>query len=687
MRIWVCLLVLTVACGTRIERVEHPTIRWDTYGVPHIIAPNLADAFYAQGWSQARAHGDLILRLYGQARGRAAEYWGKDYLQSDRWMHLMDVPGRSADWYLRLSAEERAWMDAFAAGVNDYAKRNPGRIDDEVEAVLPIHATDLLAHQQRVVNFTFVVNQGVVRGARQVAAGSNAWAIAPTRSASGNAMLVANPHLPWRDFFLFFESHMVVGDIDIYGTTLVGHPGITLGFTPHLGWTHTVNTHDGYDLYKLTLEGNGYRYGDEVRELDIREQSILVRGEDGEMDEEVMGIRSSIHGPIIAQEGDTALALRVVGLGENHILRQYVDMWQARDLESFEAALSQLQMPMFTTMYADANGQIMHLFGGLVPRLGDRKWTSWKGEPLDGSDPATLWTETHPYEDLPRVVDPETGWLQNANDPPWTTTFPRAIDADDYPAYMAPRFMHYRAQSSVRLLEEDSSITFDELVAYKHDTHSVAADRFLDDLAAAVTEHGDERARAAMVVLEAWDRATLAESRGAVLFQAFFEAALEIGDSFWAEPWREDAPRTTPDGFSDPEAAAALLSRVAAEVEERHGSLDVAWGEVRRFRVADADLPANGGPGAMGIFRVFVFAGDDGGVKQVSHGDSFVAVVEFGNPVRAKVLTSYGNASQEGSSHRTDQLPLLAEQKLRDAWLTEEDILANLEEEEVLSWR
>jgi acyl-homoserine-lactone acylase len=276
--------------------------------------------------------------------------------------------------------------------------------------------------------------------------------------------------------------------------------------------------------------------------------------------------------------------------------------------------------------------------------------------------------------------------LQNANDPPWTTTFPPALDADAYPPYMAPRFMHFRAQRSARMLAEDDSITFDELVDYKLSSRMELADRILDDLAAAVEAHGGDLAKRAREVLDEWDRAADAESRGAVLFARFVEELMRRGGSrVFAESWSADRPRTTPDGLADPAAAVRALEKAARAVVEDHGALDVPWGEVYRLRQGDRDLPANGGPGQLGIFRVVSYRRDDDGRFRATGGDSYVACIEFSDPVRARALLSYGNSSQPGSPHNGDQLEIFARKELRPVWRTRAEIEKHLEKREDLS--
>jgi len=656
--------------------IEATEILWDTWGVPHVFAPDTDGLFYAHGWAQAKCHGDLLLRLLGRSRGRAAEYWGESYLDGDRRVHTLGVPRLAGEWYEAQTPQFRSAFDAFARGINDYVREHGDQIDDEVEAVLPVVATDVIAHLIRVLHFGFVARLQSLQGLGPEPPGSNAWAIAPKRTADGHAILVANPHLPWSSSMIWFESQLTTPEVNVTGAALLGDPFHGIGFNDHLGWTHTVNTHDGVDLYELTLQGDGYLFDGEVRAFEREEVTLHVAGGD----DETLVVRRSVHGPVVEESEGKAVAARVVGLDQPHLFDQYWDMARAKSLAEFEAAQKKLQMPMFTTMYADRDGRILHVFGGRTPRRSSGGWDDWAGK-VDGTSSANLWTETLPYEELPKVLDPESGWLQNANDPPWTTTFPAALDADDYPPYVAPRFMHFRAQQSARLLMDDESFTFEEVVAAKLSTRMRAAERLLDDVEAAVAVHGGDAARRAWDVLAAWDRTADAGSRGGVLFERFLGEMQRSGVGFATE-WDESHPLTTPDGLADPKAAVAALERAAAAVVEEHGALDVAWGEVYRLHRGEIDLPSNGGPGGLGIFRAVYYAPGEDGHGTAVGGDSYVAVVEFSDPIRAEALLSYGNSSQPGSPHNGDQLELFSKKELRPVWRTREDVEAHLEERE-----
>ena len=681
---FVLLIVQTLAIGgcgpapaAKPPQSAPAEILWDTWGVPHIFAADAPGLFHAFGWAQMAAHGDLLLELYGQARGRAAEYWGDAHIQGDQYVRAMGVPARARDWYAAQSPEMRAGLDAFAAGINHYARVHPDRIAADRRQVLPVGPEDIVAHVQRVIHLSFVAGGQPREAMRWQQAGSNAWAVAPSRSASGHAMLLANPHLPWGGMTTWFEAQLQAPGVDAYGAALVGFPLLGIAFNDHLGWTHTNNPMDGADLYELELVEGGYRWDGGVRAFDQSQDTLRVRQEDGTLAAVPLTLLRSVHGPVLAQKQDRAVALRLAGLDRPHLMEQYWDMVWASSLEEFEAALRRLQMPFFNVLYADREGHVLYLYGGCTPRRphGDRAY--WQGL-VPGNTSATLWTECHDYDELPRLVDPPGGWLQNANDPPWTATVPSLLDPADFPPYLAPApRLGFRQQRSVRMLSEDESITFEELVAYKHSTRREAADHALDDLLRAVEEHGGDAVKPAAAVLAAWDRRVDADSRGAVLFDAWFA---QSGGRLFQTPWQAGDPLGTPSGLADPAGAVAALERAALQVIEAHGALDVAWGEVHRLRLGGRDLPASGGRG----FRTIWFRRGPDGRSYARGGDSFVAVVEFGDPVRAEVLLSYGNASQPGSPHRGDQLELMARQELRPVWRTRAEVEANLARSEVM---
>ncbi len=559
------------------------------------------------------------------------------------------------------------------------------------QSVLPVDATDVLSHAARIFFFFFVSESSEIEGLLSGRGpASNGWAIAPSRTAGGHALLLANPHLEWGGEQTFFEAHLQApGIYDAYGATLVGFPTLAIAFNDHLGWTHTANTLDAGDLYELTFEGDGYRYDDEVLPFETRTETIQVRQANGTMREDTLEVRRSVHGPVVDAGGPLAIRMAAIDDWSSAagVFEQFWDMGRATNLNEFEAAVRRLQIPFFTVIYADRDGHILNLFNGQVPvrPAGEFDWSN----PIPGDTSATLWTEIHPYDDLPRVLDPPGGWVQNSNSPPWYATVPPTLDPANFPPYMAPQYLTLREQRGIRMLEENPSLSLDRLVELKYSTRSELADRVLDDLLAAARQSGDASATAAADVLAEWDRQAEAASTGTLLFHYWIQATGGEGANLFSTPWDPADPLATPGGLANLDRAVRDLTEAADQIQAQFGRLDVPWGEVARMRLGNVDVPANGCEGEFGVFRVLwiefdLRSGESNGPRTANGGDSYVAAVEFGETVRAQVLMTYGNASQPGSPHIGDQLVLSANGEMRTAWRTREEIEANLEARDVL---
>ena len=211
-------------------------ILWDSAGVPHIYGQTLEAMYYGFGYAQMENHANLLLRLYGQARGRAAEYWGQPYVDSDKIVTLFGISQQAQQQYAQQPADYKGCLDSFVTGLNAYAKAHPETIGAEFKPVLPITPQDVLAHISRVICLEFM-GLAELGYAQVMPPGSNAYAIAPSKSASKKAMLLANPHLEWANHFLFFEAHLNGPGFMAYGACLVGQPVLNIAFTNQLGWT------------------------------------------------------------------------------------------------------------------------------------------------------------------------------------------------------------------------------------------------------------------------------------------------------------------------------------------------------------------------------------------------------------------------------------------------------------------
>ncbi|MDB9315110.1 acylase [Spirulina sp. CS-785/01] len=679
--------------GFRMQNTANQTeILWDDWGVPHVYATRLEQLFPAFGYAQMHSHGNLILQLYGQGRGRAAEYWGEDYLQSDRYTRLMGIPQRAKDWYQAQSPEMQQYLDGFAEGINRYGRENGDKLKTELKTVLPVTGVDILAHVQRVIQFHFLVNP------QQLQQGSNAWAISPDYSTRNHALLLANPHLRWGDLFLFYESHLKTPNFNAYGAALVGMPTLAIAFNDQLGWTATVNPILGTTRYQLTLEEGGYLFDGEVRPFETTVETLKVKQEDGSYRSEELTLQTSVHGVVIERQENSAVALRVTGLDHPYLPEQFLQMAQAQNLEEFEAALSRLQLPMFNIIYGDKTGNIAYIYNGLIPIRKEGNWQDWS-QLVPGDTSTTLWTEYHPYEDLPRLVNPSTKWVQNTNDPPWTSTFPPVLKSADFPNYFAPQGLNpettaFRTQSSIKMLKNTARMSFEQMVKDKFSSHLEMADHLLDDLINAAKASDKTILQEAANVLADWDRKATPTSKGTPLF--FLWSQLMADQTIFATPWNADQPLTTPHSLANPKNALAQLKKAALQLKSTYGTINITWSEYAKLTYAHQQKPGTGASGTLGSFQVVEYMPvsqdklDDQLDYQLDYqlqsvaGDSYIAALEFSDPIRAKVLTTYGNATQPHSPHVGDQLSLYVKGEMREPWLTRRDIEAHLENRMVL---
>lgn len=680
-------------------------ILWDTWGVPHIYAQTDESTFRSFGYAQMQSHGDLLLRLMAQARGRGAEFYGDSYLEGDRAARIMGIYEIARRWHAQQSPEFRRYLDAFAEGINEYARRHPEKLSGAGKAVLPITGVDILAHTTRVLySFLSAISgcsqalpEGVPLGSGDEWArtqrhpdgsqfGTNIWAIGPGHSASGHTMLLSNDHVPWGDATLFYEAQITAPGYSNYGTTMVGWPVLVSGvFNDYFGWTHSVNTIDACDMYSLTPDGDGYKFDGRKRSFETENQVIKIRQADGSLKEEPLVVRRAVQGPVVEKDGKFT-AIRIAGLQASSFAGAMEEWWQmgkAHNLQEFQTALKRMQLPMFNVMYADRDGHILEHYLGLVPKRPKGDWAFWS-DPVPGDTSSLVWNRTLSYDELPQVVDPPSGWVQSSNSAPWYMTEP-FLDPAKFPPYLAPSpttpggAANLREERGLELITKDAKISLETLMADKVSTRSELADRVLPDLLSVARQSNDPDVKQAADVLEKWDREFNADSRGAELFIIW---ALEYTRqaNIYAEPFDPKRPLDTPRGFRDPGKAAEALGGAARRLKQMSGRLDVPWGEINRLRRGKFDFPGNGATGdLLGVFRVIEYIPAKDGKFEPLSGDTFVAAVEFSRPVRAKVILTYGNSSNPDSPHFGDQLEMTSKKEWRDAWLTRAEVEKHLE--------
>jgi acyl-homoserine-lactone acylase len=726
------------------ERVE---IRRTSYGVPHILAEDLEAAFYGLAWAHLEDHGERVVRGLVRARGDLARYEGREALDDAfAWRRTWN---HAAATYELLEPDTRAMFEGYAAAVNRYIRLHPEEFP--AWATPDFTGVDVAARwaeeevQPAVRRFLAALERrdraesDSLGGAED---GSNAWALAPSRTTTGNAILLRNPHLNWRAGY--YEAHLrVPGVIDFYGDFRVGYPlYFNGGFNANLGWATTNNGPDIEEIYSLAADPSRpdmYRLDGKFHALERETLTVEYVDEEGALASESRDFFSTSIGPVIHRTDTLVYVVKSAEQGQYRYAEQFLKMMQASDLEEWKQAMRIRAQVVSNFTYADRDGNIFYVWNATIPRRpGPSGHDTLAVEAVASAD---VWNELIPWDSLPQLRNPAGGYTHNENDPFHFTNLNEIFDPADWPAYFPEPRMRLRSQLGASLIDGDDRLSLEEVVARKHDMRMLMAERVKADLLAAVRDADrealDEAARqgardaveqianraaageaagevaadaagdsarspvpvtvtpaeiaAAADLLAAWDNTTASDSRGGVLFKVwyyrYFDLAVAEEDerpfddrfnALFAEPWSADRPTSTPRGLADPEAAALAFAGAVAETKGLFGAWDVTWGEVHRYRLGDLDVPANGCSGTLGCFRVTYYEEADDGKQVAYSGDGWVLAVEFGETPRAWSVLAYGQSSREGSPHLTDQLQMFARGELKPVAWTEEEIAADL---------
>ena len=644
----------------------------DTWGVPHVFGRTDPDVAYGLAWAHAEDDFQTIQGALLAARGRLATVLGREGAPNDYMVQLLRIPDVVEAGYERdLAPETRALCEAYADGINHYAALHP---DQAMADLYPARGRDLIAGFVHKTPLFFGLDR-VLRGLLEPAAspappatptGSNAFAVAPRRSADGFTRLAINSHQPWSGPVAWYEAHLhSETGWDAVGGLFPGVPLILHGHNRNLGWAHTVNKPDLIDVYALEMNPahrNQYKLDGAWRDLEVRDAAIAVK---------VLGpltwtahreVLWSVHGPVVRGPRGV-FAIRIAGHGDVRHIEQWYRMNKASRFDEWLDAMSMNALPMFNVGYADREGHVYYVYNGRLPLRAEGY--DWAGT-VPGNTSRTLWTQSLPFDRLPQVKDPASGFVQNCNSAPFQTTVGEGNpDPSAYsPALGIETRMTNRALRALELLGSDEQITREEFDAYKFDlTYSraslVAAGhrRLL-----AAPAPADPLTRQAWDLVRGWDLSATADNRAAAL------ALMTLMPT--DQPEAGEAP--TP-------VLAERLTAAARLLQDRFGRIDVPWQEVLRLRRGRLDIGLFGGPDLLRA--VYGRPGKDGRIAGVA-GDSYILLVEWDTEgrVSSRSIQPYGSATlDDRSPHYADQAPLFAATRLKPVWLEESEIRAHLE--------
>ena len=695
----------------------------DVRGVPHILGATDADVAYGLAWAHAEDDFPTLQGALLAARGQLASVYGADAAPNDFMVHLLRIDDVVEAGYRQLPQDVRDLCEGYADGLNHYAALHA----DEAHAELyPVRGADVVRGFVHKLPLFFGID-GVLGelfaegdtadstandGEGETTRGSNVIAIAPSRTPDGSTLLVVNSHQPWEGPVAWYEAHLKSDEgWDMVGGVFPGAPLILHGHNRQLGWAHTVNRPDLIDLYRLETDPDDptrYRFDGEWFELEERKAPIEVKlwGPIRWTFERTV-YWSEHHGPAVVRENGPdagTYALRFAGFGDVRAVEQWYRMNRATHFEAWRDAMAMGALPMFNTGYADRDGRIFYVYNARLPSRtpGFDYAAQGLAGALPGDISATVWGEPVPFDTLPQVLDPPSGFIQNANSSPLTAAVGRrdpeqpepslesleGSGSEGDPAASSPRPVALavldgsvldqtwgveteETNRSLRLrtLLAKGAISWQRLETIKFDTRynpeSVIAgwrQRLLDERE--VHEANDPELAVLFDHLAAWDLDTDSDNP---------HTALPV--MAWGDLLLPDQSTPTEDELLE------RLRNAATTLRQHHGDLAVPWGEVNRLRRGEVDLPLAGGPDV--VHAVYGEPTEDGRLRGWA-GDSYILMVQWAadGTITSKSLHQYGSATlDETSPHYADRAEPFANRQLQDVWLDEADIRANLERE------
>jgi acyl-homoserine-lactone acylase len=675
----------------------------DDWGIAHVHGKTDADAVFGMIYAQAEDDFPRIEANYLTALGRTAEADGESAIWADLRARLYVSDNELKADYARSPAPMRKLMDAWADGLNYFLATHPEvrpRVLTRFEPWMVMSFTegsiggdieDIDLDQLKA----FYSGQPIAAALppRVERQGSNGIAIASKLTADGGALLLINPHTS----FYFRSEAQVSSDegLNAYGATTWGQFFIYQGFNSHAGWMHTSSGIDVIDEFAEKVERRGkgycYWYGRICRPLGVRPITIRYRKSDGGMASRSFTAWMTHRGPIVRRDGKRWIAFSMMNRPVEALQQSFLRT-KAKDLTSFLRVADRFKANSSNnTVFADDKGEIAYLHPQFVPRRDDRfDYT----RPVDGSDPATDWHGLHALNELPSIMNPPNGWVQNTNAWPYRAAGANSPNPARFPRYMDSDGENFRGLHVVQMLEGSRGWTLDKLQSAAFDSYQPGFAVLIPSLLEAydaLPASDPRRTRLAepIAVLRGWNYRWSADSVAQSLAMGWGEALRHALNAPKSEPGNMVMNRLVRD--TTPELKLKLFDETVDYLRREFGRWQVPWGDINRFqRISSAIKPpyvdaapsipvpfTEGRYGSLASFRSEPRAGTKRWYG--NYGNSFVAVVEFGKRVRARAVTAGGESGHADSPHFNDEAQRYASGDLRTVYFYPDQLKGHTE--------
>jgi acyl-homoserine-lactone acylase len=718
------VLALTCIAWTPQESASNDLARWerqaqtvtivrDDWGIPHVYGKTDADAAFGVMYAQAEDDFPRVETNYLNSIGRLAEAEGEAEVYRDLRMKLFIDPENMKAQYDKSPPWLKALMDAYADGLNYFLATHPGvkpRVIKHFEPWMALTFSEgSIGGDIERVNLNQL--EAFYGKDRKTSAdprlaelesvpdyveptGSNGAAIAPSNTTGHHALLLINPHT---SFFFRAEAQMVSDEgLNAYGALTWGQFFIYQGFNDRAGWMHTSSGVDNIDEYleTVTKKGDGfvYKYGAEERPVMVRKITVPYRTAGG-IAQEDFTVYSTHHGPIVREADGKWISVRLMQEPLKALTQSY-SRTKARNYDQFRQSMELHTNSSNNTIYADADGTIAYFHSNFIPKRNPKfDWT----KPVDGSDPATEWQGLMSIDETPKLRNPPGGWLYNSNNWPWSAAGPDSPKRADYPAFVdrgtneSPRGLH-----ALRLFPDKKDFTLDSLIAAAYDSYLPAFARQIPALlkawdAAAADNPLKQNLAEQIALLRAWDFRWSTSSVPTALAVYWGE---EIGRRVTADARRAGVSADEMIVTRTPaEPLLQALSTASDRLTKDFGSWKTPWGDINRFQRLTGDLVqpfSDAGPsipvgftssrwGSLASFGARTYPG----TKKMygTSGNSFVAVVEFGDRVTARAVSAGGESGDPASRHFNDQAKRDSTGELREVYFYRPQLEGHIERE------
>ncbi|MES2006019.1 MAG: penicillin acylase family protein [Bacteroidota bacterium] len=692
------------------QQSKKVTIIRDNWGIPHVYGKSDADAVFGLLYAQCEDDFNRVEMNYIDKLGRLAEVNGEKDLYNDLQIRMIIDTADAIKDFQNSPAWLKQLLNAYADGINYYLYKHPSvkpALLTRFQPWYPLLWTDGSIGAIDVADITLNELKNFYSGEPAVTAaviskepdplpgGSNGFAIAPSKTASGNSILYINPHVTF-----YFRPEVAVQSeegLHAYGAVTWGQFFVYQGFNEHCGWMHTSSYSDVADSYieKISRQNNEWVYEYDGQKKAVTKKDITLRYlSNGNLLSKTITTYYTHHGPIMAKRNGNWISVRA----NNRSVKGIIQSWErtkAKDYASFKKSMELLANTSNNTVYADDKGNIAYWHGNFMPKR-DPKY-NWS-KPVDGSTPLTEWKGLHTLDELIQVKNPSSGFIQNCNSTPFTVSGSSSPKKENFPAYMAPNGENFRGINAVKILNENTGYTIDKTIASGYDTHLAAFDILIPALTKAYdaqqTDPTYQSLTEPMKLLKEWNRNAAETSVATTL-------AVEWGEKIWRSVLRGTGdPNESPDQVEKTKRFAARataqellqpLVTTVTDLTKKFGTWQKPWGEINRYQritsaIADKhddtqpSIPCGFAASTWGCLPSFVSRTSPGtNLRYGYNGNSFICAIEFGKKVTAKSLLAGGESGDMGSKHFGDQAEMYTKGKFKEVLFYKEDVLKHAE--------